>query len=259
VISLFAAVTMPASLLTQLLLALLVPSCGSKSTDVLCETDLSMGDLKTRYYDIKVTATDSAGNIGSDTCRVVVIPSCKPQDHGCEKFSKTVPYVKGTESYYYAISAVNNSVAQSEVLYEAAKQTCVWKNGLQLPQAPPDSPLQTAPPTVAPSPSPSSKSAKIAKEEVTKPWESDAETKDATQPPTSSPQPSLTTLPSSQPSSSSQPKAEDITSPPTTSPTTSPTSAPTKVSLLLNYTFLDIVFILYNLVSSTFLLFLIIA
>ena len=37
-----------------------------------------MGDLKTRYYEVTVTVSDLAGNIGSDTCKVVIIPSCNP-------------------------------------------------------------------------------------------------------------------------------------------------------------------------------------
>jgi len=191
-------------------------SCESKDVDGLCEVDLSMGYLKTRYYDITVTATDAAGHTGSDTCRVVIVPSCKSQDPGCEKYDKTVPYEKEAESYYYSISAVDASVDESEVLYEAAQQKLAWKSGLKTPQAPPNVPRT------------SSKSAKesyyTAGGEETKPWESDPTTN-----PTKSSQPSMTMEPSSQPSSSSQPKVKDATSP----PSTSPTSAPTKVSFTL--------------------------
>ena len=172
-----------------------------------------MGYLKTRYYNITVTASDAAGNIGSDTCRVVIVPSCKSQDPGCEKYYKRVPYEKDAESYYYRISAIDASVDESEVLYEAAQQKLVWKSGLKTPQAPPNVPR-------------SSKSAKGSDTAggETKPWESDPTTN-----PTKSSQPSMTTLLSSQSSSSSQPKVKDITSP----PSTSPTSAPTKVSFTL--------------------------
>ena len=95
-----------------------------------------MGDLKTRYYDITVKATDSSGRIGSDTCRVVIVPSCNPQDPGCEKHNKTLSNKEDAESHYYTITAVNDSVDQSEVLYEAAHQKLVWKSGLKTPQAP---------------------------------------------------------------------------------------------------------------------------
>ena len=95
-----------------------------------------MGDLKTRYYTITVTATDSAGNTGSDTCRVIIVPSCKSQDPGCEKYDKSDPYEKYADSYYYSIAAVEDSVALSEVLYENAQQELTWKSGLKTPQAP---------------------------------------------------------------------------------------------------------------------------
>ena len=179
-------------------------SCESKDVDGLCEVDLSMGYLKTRYYDITVTATDRAGNAASDTCRVVIVPSCKSQDPGCEKYDKTVPYEKDAESFYYSISAVDTSVDESEVLYEAAQQKLVWKSGLETPQAPPDVPRSSK----------SAKGSDTAGGGETKPWESDPTTS-----PTKSSQPSMTTLPSSQPSSSSRPTVKDITSPPSTSPT----------------------------------------
>lgn len=96
-----------------------------------------MGDLKTRYYDITVTATDSAGHTDSDTCRVIIVPSCKYRDPDCEKYDKPeMPYEKDAESYYYNITAVEDSVALSEVLYENAQQELTWKSGLKTPQAP---------------------------------------------------------------------------------------------------------------------------
>jgi len=189
-------------------------SCESKDVDGLCEVDLSMGYLKTRYYDITVTATDAAGHTGSDTCRVVIVPT-----YGSDSKS-------GKTERYYSISAVDKSVDESEVLYEAAQQNLVWKSGLKTPRAPPNVPHT---------------SGKSAKESYytaggeTKPWESDPTTS-----PTKSSQPSMTMEPSSQPSSSSQPKVKDVTSP----PSTSPTSAPTKVSFtVLIHFILGIVFI----------------
>jgi len=188
-----------------------------------------MGYPKTRYYNITVTASDAAGNTGSDTCRVVIVPTYDSDS----KSSKAETYVSDSKSgkaeRYYSISAVDASVDESEVLYEAAQQKLVWKSGLKTPQAPPNVPLVG-----------SSKSAKesyysTTGGEETKPWESDP-----TDDPTKSSQPSMTTLPSSQPSSSSQPKVKDITSP----PSTSPTSAPTKVSFtVLIHFILGIVFI----------------
>ena len=87
-----------------------------------------MGYLKTRYYNITVTATDAAGHTGSDTCRVVIVPT-----YGSDSKS-------GKTERYYSISAVDASVDESEVLYEAAQQKLVWKSGLETPQAPPTVP-----------------------------------------------------------------------------------------------------------------------
>ena len=93
-----------------------------------------MGDLKTRYYDITVTATDSAGNIGSDKCRVVIVPSCDPEtdsDSICEEYNR--PGLPNVEDFYYSIAAVNASVTQSQVLNQVAQQKLVWESGLATP------------------------------------------------------------------------------------------------------------------------------
>ena len=79
-----------------------------------------MGYVKTRFYDITVTASDSAGNQGSDTCRVVIVPPCNPQEDDCEQYN----------GYYYKLSAVTDSIMQSQVLNEVAQDKFVWKSGL---------------------------------------------------------------------------------------------------------------------------------
>jgi len=90
-----------------------------------------MGSLKTRYYDITVTASDSAGNIGSDTCQVVIVPSCNPEtdsDSICEEYNRSgLPNV---EDFYYSIAAVNASVTQSQVLNQVAREELTWESGL---------------------------------------------------------------------------------------------------------------------------------
>ena len=100
----------------------MVERCDRESTIYgLCQTDSSMGYLKTRYYDITVTASDSAGNQGSDTCRVVIVPPCNPhEDYDCEQYN----------GYYYKLSAVTDSIMQSQVLNEVAQDKFVWKSGL---------------------------------------------------------------------------------------------------------------------------------
>ena len=88
-----------------------------------------MGDLKTRYYDITVTASDSAGNTGSDTCRVVIVPSCNPDtDSNCEEYNG--PELPNVEDFYYSIDAVNASVDESQVLNRVAREELTWEDGL---------------------------------------------------------------------------------------------------------------------------------
>jgi hypothetical protein len=40
-----------------------------------CKPDVAMGGLAIRLYEITIEASDAAGNIGRDQCRVVIIPS----------------------------------------------------------------------------------------------------------------------------------------------------------------------------------------
>jgi len=105
-------------------------SCDcEKKVDGLCKTDASMGDLKTRYYDITVTASDSAGNTDSDTCRVVIVPSCDPEtDSDCEEYDR--PELPNVEDFYYTRSAVYDSVVESQVLNQVALQKLTWEDGL---------------------------------------------------------------------------------------------------------------------------------
>ena len=112
------------------LMLLLHCSCDcEKKVDGLCKTDASMGDLKTRYYDITVTASDSAGNIGSDTCQVIIVPSCNPEtDSDCAAYDR--PDLPNVEDFYYTRSAVDASVTQSQVLNQVSQQKLVWESGL---------------------------------------------------------------------------------------------------------------------------------
>ena len=97
--------------------------------DGLCKTDPSMGDLKTRYYDITVTASDAAGNTGSDTCRVVIVPSCDPEtDSNCEEYNGLE--LPNVEDFYYSRPAVFNSVNKSQVLNHVAREELTWEDGL---------------------------------------------------------------------------------------------------------------------------------
>ena len=61
--------------------------CADMGEDMLCKDDPTMESLKVRYYDITVTALDSAGNTNSDTCKVIIVPSCTESLTGaCEEY-----------------------------------------------------------------------------------------------------------------------------------------------------------------------------
>ena len=92
-----------------------------------------MGDLKTRYYDITVTASDAAGNTESDTCRVVIVPSCNPDtdsDLVCEEYDG--PELPNVEDFYYTRPAVLATVTQSQVLNYVAREELTWEDGLAI-------------------------------------------------------------------------------------------------------------------------------
>ena len=60
----------------------------SKAKSSRCKDDPSI-EVKIRFYEIKVTATDSAGRQDSDTCRVIMVPRCKK--NSMPKSTKTNP------------------------------------------------------------------------------------------------------------------------------------------------------------------------
>eukprot|EP00581_Thalassiosira_minuscula_P005786 CAMPEP_0183744146 /NCGR_PEP_ID=MMETSP0737-20130205/65580_1 /TAXON_ID=385413 /ORGANISM="Thalassiosira miniscula, Strain CCMP1093" /LENGTH=2327 /DNA_ID=CAMNT_0025979781 /DNA_START=237 /DNA_END=7220 /DNA_ORIENTATION=- len=99
--------------------------CKNKGFNGLCKTDASMGELKTRYYDVTVKASDSAKNTVVTTCRVVIIPLCNPSDEDCED-------VDGLQ--YYTKEAVNESVGQSKVRFCVAEEQLIWDTELLPPE-----------------------------------------------------------------------------------------------------------------------------
>jgi len=64
----------------------LATRCGEMGGDSYCKSDPTMQSLKVRFYEIMVTATDSAGNSGSDTCKVIIVPKCTDSPNGCDVF-----------------------------------------------------------------------------------------------------------------------------------------------------------------------------
>ena len=109
--------------------------------DLFCEKDPSMENLKVRFYDITVTASDSAGNTGSDTCKVIIVPRCSPShDDSCEMFQvdSTDSRSSGNgnagktkkENFYYTLDSMEAAVVQSQILYQVAEAELVWEHEL---------------------------------------------------------------------------------------------------------------------------------
>jgi len=90
-----------------------------------------MGDLKTRYYEVTVTVSDLAGNTDSDTCKVVIVPSCNPENEPdtCEEYNGIE--LPNVEDFYYTRSAVDTSVTQSQALSQVAQEKLTWESGLE--------------------------------------------------------------------------------------------------------------------------------
>ncbi|KAL3778621.1 hypothetical protein ACHAW5_005068 [Stephanodiscus triporus] len=116
-------------------------SCGAFpiTPPGLCEKDPEMKSLPIRFYEITVTVSDSAGNAGKDTCKVVIIPSCnEPTVNGCSS------ELKGGKNYY-DIKTVDSSVEQSHTRYHVDDIEVLW------------SPRATERPTRKPTPKPTKK------------------------------------------------------------------------------------------------------
>ena len=86
-----------------------------------------MGDLKTRFYDITVTASDFAGNSASVTCKVVIVPNCDPDSDPVRCDNQI------DDTFYYSIEAVKDSVGLSTVHYEIDEEKLIWERGLEMP------------------------------------------------------------------------------------------------------------------------------
>lgn len=85
-----------------------------------CKKDPTMRNAQFRFYNITVVATDFAGNIGRDTCTVVLMPYCYAEKNGCnstrEKYGKSYGFYPTTEE-------VDGTIAQSQrVLYTIAQE-----------------------------------------------------------------------------------------------------------------------------------------
>ena len=88
--------------------------------DHFCEESVS----HVRYYAVDVTATDSAGNIGRDTCKVAIVSSCDhPEPDYCEKSQ--------AGKYYYAKSHIDNAISEQPILYKVSTAKLAWEASLE--------------------------------------------------------------------------------------------------------------------------------
>jgi hypothetical protein len=104
-----------------------------------------MKNLPFRLYEITVTSSDSAGNVGKDTCKVVIVPSChEPSVNGCS------PEFKAGKNYY-DLKTVHSSVEQSHTRYHVDDIDVLWSpRATERPTRQPTSQKPTARPTRQP-------------------------------------------------------------------------------------------------------------
>ncbi|KAL9191170.1 hypothetical protein ACHAXT_000876, partial [Thalassiosira profunda] len=98
-------------------------TCGNVGGGSYCEPSPS----NVRFYDIEVSATDSAGNIGTDTCRVVIVSSCDPlvfNEGDCE--APVDGSSKAADFYLSRDYVVNALPTMDPILYEVAEEELVW-------------------------------------------------------------------------------------------------------------------------------------
>jgi len=116
-----------------------------------CEADPSI-DPQLRFYEITVIATDSAGRVGTDTCRIVVVPRCNCKcdcgeicenaKHPCRPSKSKAKRggvgangidVAHTYGNYFLLDYVREVVDNSTLRYDIASSALVWEDGLDLP------------------------------------------------------------------------------------------------------------------------------
>jgi len=116
-----------------------------------CEADPSI-DPQLRFYEITVTATDTAGRVGTDTCRIVVVPRCncecdcgdvcqkeKRPCHASKSKSKRrtkedVMDVAYTYGNYFLLDYVSTVAESSALRYDLASSALVWEGDLDPPR-----------------------------------------------------------------------------------------------------------------------------
>mmetsp|Transcript_14030 Transcript_14030/g.41087 ORF Transcript_14030/g.41087 Transcript_14030/m.41087 type:complete len:409 (+) Transcript_14030:3459-4685(+) len=115
-------------------------TCEDVGEDLFCKKS-PLVPKKVRFYEVIVTAKDSACNAASDTCKIAIVSSCnKKYDTGCEKYTSSSgnddtagnPNANKyhIENYYIERSLIDEVMnAESQTLYEVAKKELVWNSG----------------------------------------------------------------------------------------------------------------------------------
>lgn len=118
---------------------------GCRYSGPECEADDSI-ELNVKFYEVDVIATDAAGNVGMETCKIIIVPPCKKGDDGCETEDKTY---NNNYRRDYLLNVVNRSILRYDILSTITE----WKKDL----------LTLSDKTHAPTRAPKSKSAKGSK------------------------------------------------------------------------------------------------
>lgn len=71
-----------------------------------------------RFYEIKITATDSAGRTGMDTCHIIVAPRCSKEKRNNPLYCE--------DKYKYTQDYLKTLVSQSKVRYPLASEKLTW-------------------------------------------------------------------------------------------------------------------------------------
>jgi len=96
---------------------------GKDYSNSECEKDNSI-QMNLRFYEIKVIATDWAGHVGSDTCRVAIVPDCNPQNENCEVDGQP------PHKYRYNRKYLRDTMIKSDIRYDITSIKAEWKSSL---------------------------------------------------------------------------------------------------------------------------------
>lgn len=113
------------SLCSPVSIVISLPSrCGNEGGKYCTKSDPDV-----RFYEVDVAATDSAGHIGKDTCRVVIVSGCDPL---VSPFCETpASDANGkAEEFYFSKTYVDSAIGVAgQILHEVANLELSWEPG----------------------------------------------------------------------------------------------------------------------------------